>query len=333
MEICKVMLNFYQRLAEVLQQREIALATIVQVRGSVPREVGAQMAICPDGTVIGTIGGGAGEAKVIQAAQQVLQTGQKQRIEIDLTGTPQQTREGVCGGVMQVWLERWQGDEALGLVTRIQSMLESGQAGTLVMPVDPARSPYLELASCPTVLPDSASSFIVSILPPPTLLIVGGGHCAVPLAQIAHLAGFQVVVQDDRPAFATVERFPQAAQVFPHPIAVAVSALGQVDQLYAALLTRGYVHDVAALQALCQRPLHYIGMIGSEKRVRTVLRAFQQSTESLHSGDRASALPKIYAPIGLAIGALTPEEIAVSICAELIQVRRGGTGRSMGIRM
>ncbi|MBW4519126.1 MAG: XdhC family protein [Scytolyngbya sp. HA4215-MV1] len=331
------MLNFYQQLAEALQHGAIVLATIAQVKGSVPREVGAQMAICPDGKIIGTIGGGAGEAKVIQAAQQVLQTGQKQLIEIDLTGAPQRATEGVCGGMMQVWLERWQGDEARTRVTRIQTMLESGQSGMLITPLDSTRLPDLELGHSPLISAKPiaslihSSSFSTPILAPPTLLIVGAGHCAVPLAQIAHLAGFRVVVQDDRPEFATTARFPQAVQVLAQPIAAAVSALTHISQLYAALVTRGYLHDVAALQVLRQRPLHYIGMIGSEKRVKTVLQALQQSERaaSLNPTTNLPTLPRIHAPIGLDIGALTPEEIAVSICAELIKVRRGGTGQSM----
>ncbi len=104
----------------------------------------------------------------------------------------------------------------------------------------------------------------------------------------------------------------------------AINSISDVSELYAALVTRGYIHDLEALRTLVQRPAKYIGMIGSEKRVKTVLQALRENVPSVDTYTAFSQF--IHAPIGLDIGALTPEEIAVSICAELIQVRRGGTG-------
>lgn len=321
------MLSFYQQLAEWLQQESIVLATVVQIKGSVPREVGAKMAIRTDGSILGTIGGGAGEAKVIQHALQTLATGQKQWVEIDLSGAAQRETQGVCGGTMRVWLEPWQGDWAIDLTNQILDLLQAGKSATLITPLTQEQTPYLDFSPSPfsfSSLP-FPTPFLESLSPPPTLLIVGAGHCAIPLSTIAHLAGFRVVVQDDRPEFARIERFPNATTVYPQPIAEVVEQLTPVAELYVALVTRGYLHDLAALKALAQRSLHYLGMIGSEKRVKTVYQALQKGGVTIRT--------QLHAPIGLDIGALTPEEIAISICAELIQVRRGGTGLSLSTQV
>jgi xanthine dehydrogenase accessory factor len=320
------MLHVYQCLTDLLKQHPIVLATVVRVTGSTPREVSAIMVICPDGNIVGTIGGGAGEAKVIQQALRVLETGAKQMVVIDLSGAPHRETQGVCGGSMEVWLERWQGEPYLSLAQAIGATLESGKPTVLVTPLDANHPPHLQPsdsnASAFSLLP---SAFLSPIHPAPTLLIVGAGHCAIPLARVAALSGFRVVVQDDRPAFANPQRFPDAALVIASPLEEVVQELEEIPDLYAALVTRGYLQDTPALKLLLQRSTQYIGMIGSEKRVRTVFQSLKQEDHSLYG----ACLQRVYAPIGLDIGALTPEEIAVSICAELIKVRRGGTGRSL----
>lgn len=322
-------IDCYRQLAAALKEGPVVLATVTDVKGSVPREVGAKMIVCADDRTFNTIGGGAGEAKVIRQAMQVLKTGEKQFVEIDLSGAPHREIQGVCGGRMQVWLERWSGESAIALVRQILDLLESGESGALVTPFDRTLNPYVQLspsdvAAVPKI---TTTAFIEPLIPPPRLLIVGGGHVGVALAQVAHIAGFQIAVQDDRPEFASAERFPAGSKMLPMAIANALLELPLTGQLYVALVTRGYQNDLEALEALLRlsqtNPPRYIGMIGSEKRVRMVFQTLQQR------GISPDLFKDIYAPIGLAIGALTPEEIAVSICAELIQVRRGGTGRSL----
>lgn len=324
-------------MAGLLKLGPVCLATVIQARGSVPREVGAKMIVAPDGHISGTIGGGAGEAKVIRQARQQFEHREKQIVTIDLSGLPQRETQGVCGGRMDVWLDIWDGEASLTLVHQILAVLQAQQAGLLVTPLDERRSPFLhqnggdlqnqlslDLASLSSPvlhIEQNLRLFLEPLLPPPALLLVGAGHVGVPLAAIAHLAGFRVIVQDDRPEFACPERFPMAAVVTTQPIADLLDTI-DTSQLYVALVTRGYLHDITALQALISRSLRYIGMIGSEKRVQTVYQLLRQQAESLDPTN----LQQIHAPIGLDIGALTPEEIAVSICAELIKVRRGGTG-------
>lgn len=307
---------FYRQLVAALQKHSLVVATVIHTRGSVPREVGAKMLV-DGGSTFFTIGGGAGEAKVIHAAREVLATGEKQPIAIDLSGSPQRETQGVCGGLMQVWLERWQGKAAIELAQQILTYLETGQSPYLVTPLEQTRSPYVTVSQ-----PSDAKAFIEQLHPPPTLLIVGAGHCGIQLAKVADLIGFQVVVQDDRPQWANEHYYPQATRIFTGAIADTMIHLEAHTQLFAALVTRGYLYDLEALKVLLQRqtPCQYIGMIGSQKRVYQVFQALEQA------GIPTSQLNTLYAPIGLDIGALTPEEIAISISAELILVRRGGTG-------
>jgi len=316
------MLEFYQQMAQALQQGAVVLATVVNVTGSVPREVGAKMLVCCD-RAIGTIGGGAGEAKVIHQALEVLATGEKQFVEIDLSGASQRETQGVCGGAMQVWLERWSGGEAIKVVEQITEILSSSSCGTLVMPFSGDSQPYLEIEDNEPQRrrEHRGGAFREVLMPLPTLLIVGAGHVAVPLAAMAVMIGFRVTVVDDRAEFATRERFPQANAVIAHSLTLALTCA--LNSQYIALVTRGIQHDLEALRFLLKTPAKYIGMIGSRKRVHLVRQQLQQE------GYSPEVLASLYAPIGLDIGALTPEEIAVSICAELIKVRRGGTGKSL----
>jgi xanthine dehydrogenase accessory factor len=314
-------LDFYQTLATELAHHPVVLATVTAISGSVPREVGAKMIVCADGRIIGTIGGGAGEAKVCAQALAVLQSGHKQLVEIDLSGLPDRDTQGVCGGNMKVWIERWD-SSSLPLVQAIIDALKNDTTAAIVTPFNHDDSPHL-CADAISIVKVTPTSLIEPLHQPPRLVIIGAGHVAVPLAQAAHLAGFQVIVVDDRPEFAQPQRFPQAESVLAQPTAIALAALPAQSDLYAALVTRSFHHDCDALQALLQRPTHYIGMIGSQKRRQLVRQAL------LQQGYAAARLDYLYAPIGLDIGALTPAEIAISITAELIKVRRGGTGKSL----
>ena len=322
--------SFYQQLKNILQTEAVVIATIIKVKGSAPREVGAKMAVRADGRIIGTIGGGAGEGKIIQQALTVFSTDKKQFVEIDLTGTPGRDIQGVCGGKVQVWLEKWSGENAIALVEQILDLFQTGQSAKLITPFIEDSEPYL-LSNRQygrfAKRPYTSDRFIEIIKPSPILLIVGGGHVAVALAQIASFAGFQIVVQDDRPEFITYQRFPQAAFLF-GSINEALDKLATHSQIYIALVTRGYTQDIEALQAILQRSIfyQYIGAIGSQKRIRTIRQELERQGISIE-------IDNFYAPIGLDIGALTPQEIAVSICGELIKVRRGGTGLSLCDRL
>ncbi len=163
---------------------------------------------------------------------------------------------------------------------------------------------------------------------PPHLLIVGAGHIAVPLAAMGKLCDFQVTVLDDRPQYAHPARFPTADQVIAGPFRPELRNLreqGMLDeQTYIVLVTRGHQHDVDCLVEVLDDPLAYIGMIGSQRRIRAVFQLLESER-----GIPPEKFDRVYAPIGLDIGAQTPAEIAVCILAEIINVMRGGPAVSL----
>lgn len=304
-------MEFFRRLAELLETETVILATVIQTRGSTPREIGAKMIIRENGQIFGTIGGGAGEAKIIAAAPQVFESGVKQFVEIDLTSG---NREGICGGKMRILLEQWRGEKSLELVKRILQNLENGQSVKLSTPLTSQRAPYF-------LSDDEASdenAFVENLKPVPILLIVGAGHVGIELAKIAFQIGFEIVVQDDRPEWANGRNYPNARQISNLPIEETIPALIDYTQLYIVLLTRGFRYDCEALETIFKSKIGfcYLGMIGSGKRIREVFNIVQ------NAGVEKKKLAEIHAPVGLDIGALTPAEIAVSIAAELISVRR-----------
>ena len=159
--------------------------------------------------------------------------------------------------------------------------------------------------------------FIEPIEPPPAVYVIGAGHVGYYLGQFAHEAGFMVHVVDDRDAFANRERFPQAVEVVVDDIPAWLAAADLPASAYVVIVTRGHRHDLDALRAVIDRDLRYVGLIGSRAKVARVYDALAGE------GVAPARVERVHAPIGLDIGAVTPQEIAVSILAELIAVRRG----------
>jgi xanthine dehydrogenase accessory factor len=161
------------------------------------------------------------------------------------------------------------------------------------------------------------------IEPRPQLLIVGAGHIAVPLAHYGKTLGFEVVVLDDRDKYANRERFPDADRVLAADFGATLRDFPLTEATYVVIITRAHTYDEESLRLILDKPSAYIGMIGSRRRVQTVLRTLGGE------GFDHERLRDIHAPIGLDIGSETPEEIALAIIAEVVVVRRGGTGVSL----
>jgi xanthine dehydrogenase accessory factor len=159
----------------------------------------------------------------------------------------------------------------------------------------------------------------------PRLIVVGAGHIAVPLAQLGKLLDYEVIVIDDRPEYANRDRFPEADGILVGPYRETVAALSVHGDTYIVLVTRGHVHDQACLEQVLGSEAAYIGMIGSKRRVRTVL------SHLADSGRDLAQIQRVHAPVGLDINAQTPAEIAVSVAAEIISVRRGGNAPSLAL--
>jgi xanthine dehydrogenase accessory factor len=259
--------SIYEAILEAKRSGQtIILATVIRERGSVPRHAGAKMLVYPDGRILGTIGGGEVESRVIAEALELLPDGSPRVVEYKLvdpaTGDP-----GVCGGEMEFFLE--------------------------------------------------------PILPEPTVLVIGCGHVGQAVADLAHWLGFRVVVTDDRPELCTPEIIPHADEYLPVPGAEIAKAFAIHSQTYIAAVTRGVPEDTQALPALVDSPAAYIGVIGSRRRWATTVEELRAM------GVDEAKLKRVHAPIGLEIEAETPREIAVSILAEIIAVRNGGTGEPM----
>ena len=239
----------------------IALVTIVETKGSTPREVGAKMVVGKDGLIAGTIGGGITESRVIKEAKQALKEGKGKLLDYRLTKEQAALDEGaICGGEMKV--------------------------------------------------------FIDILQPKEEILIFGAGHIAVCVSKLAKKVGFKVTIIDDRKEFANQDRFPKADEIIAEDTEKALRNLNIAPSTYIIIVTRGHLKDEEVLASVVRSNAAYIGMIGSYKKNATV---FQHLEEQ---GISQEELDKVHAPIGIDIKAQTPEEIAVSIIAEIIQVRR-----------
>ncbi len=336
------------RLAELLDQGQaVALATVVRTKGSVPREPGAQMLIHPAGQHLGTVGGGCGEAEVLRQALTVIADGQPRLLAVDLTEDISMQSLGICGGVLDVFLEVWPTEQrpllaallaaqAAGRPAALLTVITAPQAGLVgrkALWVDDELRSSLGIGSAEAVLAQAKEAvraeqsrllgvgeievFAQVLSPAPLLLIVGAGHIAVPLAQMAALCDFRVAVLDDRPSFAQAERFPQAERIIVGGYQEELRRFPIDDHTYIVLVTRGHQHDVPCLLEVLDSPAAYIGMIGSKRRVAGVFQLLE-----VEQGIARQKLARVHSPIGLSIGAETPAEIAVSILAELISVRR-----------
>ncbi|HUK36837.1 MAG TPA: XdhC family protein, partial [Vicinamibacterales bacterium] len=168
--------------------------------------------------------------------------------------------------------------------------------------------------------------YIEPIEPSPELYIIGAGHVGFHLARVAHEVGFRVHVVDDREKFANRERFPDAVELIVEDIPAWIARTSLPVHAYAVIVTRGHTNDLEALRALAPRDLRYLGLIGSRAKVA---RIYEQLLEEQLPQD---ALKHVHAPIGLDIGAVTPQEIAVSIVAELIAVKHGKTAGELSMK-
>lgn len=161
------------------------------------------------------------------------------------------------------------------------------------------------------------------IKPPPRLVILGAGHIAIPLSRLAKLLEFEVTVLDDRPAFATADRFPESDVVLVAEFREGIRRLAVDRDTYVVVITHGHEHDAECLREVVETDCAYLGMIGSRRKVRAVFELLGRQ------GVAAEKLARVHAPIGIDIGAQTPAEIAVAIAAEIVKVRRGGRAASM----
>jgi xanthine dehydrogenase accessory factor len=240
--------------------QKCALATIVQVRGSIPSYESAKLLVREDGSMIGTIGGGCVEGEVWNVAREVIASEKPRHLSFNLGQDAAYDNGLICGGQLDVFVE--------------------------------------------------------PVLPVPYAFIFGAGHISKSLSKAAMLAGFSTVVVDNRESFANRERFPEAAEVYAGEYEEIFPKLSINETSYVVIVTRGHRDDMRVLKLAIATPARYVAMIGSKRKVLNVVRELERE------GIDRTAFERIHAPMGLDIGAISPEEIAISVAAEMIAVRR-----------
>jgi xanthine dehydrogenase accessory factor len=251
------------------QGQKCALATIVQVKGSIPAFQTAKLLVREDGSLVGTIGGGCVEAEVWNAAREVIATEKPRNMSFSLGQDAAYDNGLICGGQLEVFVE--------------------------------------------------------CITPQPVALVFGGGHISKSLSKVLDLAGFKVSIVDNREAYANRERFPEATGVYAEEYEDVFPKLEVNESTYLVIVTRGHRDDMRVLRWAIGTRARYIAMIGSKRKTISVIKELEKE------GISRSAFERVFAPMGLEIGAVSPEEIAVSVTAEMIAVRRDpeGTWRSL----
>ncbi|HEX4593603.1 MAG TPA: XdhC/CoxI family protein [Bryobacteraceae bacterium] len=249
---------------EVVRLRRLgqkcALATIVQVNGSIPSYESAKLLVREDGSMLGTIGGGCVEAEVWNAAREVMQEERPRQMNFSLGQDAAYDNGLICGGQLSVFVE--------------------------------------------------------PVIPQPRLFIFGAGHISKSISKIATMAGFASVIVDNRDAFANRDRFPEADEIHSSEYEEVFPKLAIRDTSYIVIVTRGHRDDMRVLRWAVDTNAKYIAMIGSKRKVIGVVKELEKENVP------RAAFERIFAPMGLDIGAITPEEIAISIVAEMIATRR-----------
>lgn len=317
------MRTIFETLLSLLDRGEDAvLVTVVSAQGSTPRGAGSQLLAGRDGLLAGTIGGGPGEAQALCLAAELLNEGRSaiRKLELRHGGA----LDSVCGGEQTALFQFIPRNDGAwrSLAREILARLEAHRGGGLV----------LEAAAAPALLeksPDSPAWDGTQLtLPLPVgerVVIFGGGHCALALVPVLRSVDFRVAVFDDRPEFASGERFPEAEAVVCHPYTDIAGGLALTAEDYAVVMTSGHSHDFEVEEQLLRRPLRYVGVMGSRTKTAYVNGKLREA------GIPEEAIRQVHTPIGAAIKAVTPEEIAVSITGELIYeraLRREAAGAS-----
>jgi xanthine dehydrogenase accessory factor len=259
-------MDIYEELVRLRRMgQKCALATIVQVNGSIPSYQSAKLLVREDGSMVGTIGGGCVEAEVWNGAREVIESEAPRQMNFSLGQEAAYDNGLICGGQLSVYVE--------------------------------------------------------PIIPQPRAFIFGAGHISKSLSKVAELAGFATVIIDDREMFANRERFPEADEIFADEYEKVFPTLAVNSTSYLIIVTRGHRDDMRVLRWAVTTSARYIAMIGSKRKVISVVKELEKE------GLPREAFERISAPMGLEIGAVTPEEIAISVVAEMIASRRNADSR------
>ena len=339
------------------EDQPCVLATVVRTKGSTPQKSGAMLLVKEDGSGVGTLGGGCVEGDIWFAAREMLRSNSGPEFKEYFLNEDIAARDGlVSGGTMYFYLEpmtdgkdfqnigekvldAYEGGQPVALATVVADASKSGLLGSkLLLSVDGTVYGSLgstaldkkatdiamkvaDLGAIESFITDEGLEvFIEGFTTPPTLIMVGGGHVGKATADLADSLGYTVQVVDDRPEFSNPERFPYANDTI---VTSYEDWSKQIDinvNTFIVVATRGHRYDDMALESALETPARYIGLLGSRRKTLMIYQRL------LTQGISVDRLKDVKSPIGLDIGALTPEELAVSIMSEIIMERRGGQG-------
>ena len=343
--------DLYRAILECLAGPErAALATVLSRSGSGPREPGAAMIVRADGRISGTVGGGPLEAGVQAEAAKAIADGRARCLPFSLTNREAAENGMICGGTMEVLVEVLDAADPLleGIARRILLAREEGRrlwVARSIRPDDGGESVRVGLGLLDETGLDASSldspcrseeflrplcgrepllascsggrCFVQPAGLPERVFLFGAGHVAQALAVLCDMTGFRTVVVDDRPEFACADRFPRSRIVVPDSFGDCLGSLDIGPCDFLVIVTRGHAFDKVVLAQALETPARYVGMIASRRKRDVIYRSLAEE------GTPPEKLARVSSPIGLAIGAQTPAEIAVSIAAELIAVRAG----------
>jgi xanthine dehydrogenase accessory factor len=345
------------------KSRDFAVATVLKSVGSTPCKAGAKAIVDSGGAILGTIGGGAVEARAQQLAIEAVKIGRPLVFDFNLEGDAVEGSDPICGGMMRVLIDPAAARRHVAY-SAAATARQRRERGLLLTAVQGDKAPESDNAPnidvlffAETEIPadfafpnaDALRSVLVreetalfvkesppqgqrlevlveSLVPSPLLVIAGGGHVGQALALQADLVGFDILVIDDRMEFTAAGLFPEGATTRCGPVDEEIGRLSIGDDTYIVIVTPGHQHDAEALAACLKKPAAYVGMIGSRRKVEMMRKEF------VYTGRATPAeFARLYAPIGLDIGSVTVPEIAASIVAQLIAVRRKGAAAKIPI--
>ncbi|MCL4692709.1 MAG: XdhC family protein [Candidatus Hydrogenedentes bacterium] len=339
-------MNFYSKLVSLIDAKTpFAFAAVVTATGSTPQKAGAKAIFEPSGAIYGTLGGGCLEAESRRRAMDALDSGTPLLFDLNLNDDYGWDDGLICGGNVRVFIDPAPVKNR-DAFARASALIDDGRRGVLVTLADDienigkaicweegapipedVRLTLEQLQACldkarpQLVSVNDASYYLEPIERTPTLLIAGGGHVGQATAKLATWLGFEVTVIDDRPAFTQASLYSEGVQTICGDIPKEVAKFPIDSTTYILIVTRGHRHDGVVLKECIHSTAAYIGMIGSRRKVHIIRQGFLDEGIATEQD-----FQRIHAPVGLDIGALSVEEIATSIAAELVAVRRKKTG-------
>lgn len=347
--------SIYPELIEILYKKTpCVLATVIQTQGSTPQKAGSSALIGINQLLAGTVGGGMTELKVIQQSQTIIKSKKSGLFSFNLNGELVNGSDSICGGSMTILMDATP-ELHFPVFLQLKNSLEDRKSGVLMTLIDESnpenikinrywfpKTDQLQLSddlrneiepvisemiqnpivSFSRLIPVKGLEFCLkgfvfleSIVSKPSLIIAGAGHIGRSLAHLGKFLGFEVIVWDDRPEYADQTLIPDADVVLSGSLDL-LEQLEIKDETYLVIVTHGHKNDAEVLRKFISKSAAYIGMIGSKAKIS------QMKTTFLENGWASpDQWAQIYTPVGLNIGALTVEEIAISIAAQLVQVR------------